>query len=705
VYPPALRDDIDSAINGKATKNVASKSTFGRRSKTKYLKYCPMCTSEDIRIFGETYWRRQHQLSEIRYCLKHEIRLVDSPVLTIAIGNGVYPASGVVSETTDKNVTDDYAQYKDKLLKIGKECEWLIKHGADINWSDNSHKKYARLLRDRGLATFKGICNQYEKLHNEFFDYWGRDFIDELFTVAEGSNFKGWTNKISQSGMANFTPLHHILLMCYLAGSVKGFIESNPAETPFGHPPYECENPICPHYHKDGAAIIDMVEYHCALAAYFKCTYCGMLYKYTESSHCRGLRMILDYGHLWEKELIHCYQDPKMTRERAMEILKCTRSTLEAQKRKHGLMKPFLHDAEIGAENYYKAEVAALCEKYDEVTIALLDEKVPGAYTYLQRNDYDWIRNKVVFDNERQFRLEREELLLNKLREVIAVFDADGYPDRVLSYGYIANLIGATRDDLRSKMSPNSELRAFLDEIVEHKATWRQERAARMRKTNPGQGRIPRKRPSNTGQKRIHTCTVYAERVTLILSNLQDVIATFETEGYPDRRLSYRFLASLVGVKVSELQYKADVSPELKAYLKEVVEPEGSWREERAAKGKYCSKYEEQIRRAVDKIWTNPPQEQISRNYIAKVAGLSKDILKDSHYLTEITKDFVETRIEWHKRRLIAAYHNLPASGRPYSIGAIYHAASIDYTTYKKHQELFTEIVNNLNYDAEQRGW
>ena len=245
-------------------------------------------------------------------------------------------------------------------------------------------------------------------------------------------------------------------------------------------------------------------------------------------------------------------------------------------------------------------------------------------------------------------------------------------------------------------------LRAFLDKIMEHKATWRQERAARMCKTNPGQGRVTRKR-SVVRQKRIHTCAAYAKRVNMLLENLRNAVAAFEAEGYPDRRLSYSFLASLAGVKVSELQYKADVSPELKAFLSEVVEQESGWREERLAKGKYCSKYEEQIRRAIDEILENPPQEHISRNYIARVAGLSKDILKDSQYLTKLTNDFVETRIEWHKRRLITAYHNLPASGRPYSISAVYRAASIDYTTYKKHQELFAEVVNNLNCDTEPK--
>ena len=704
-YTTTLRAEIDSLINGgKPIKSAVSKSIFGKRSKTQYLKYCPLCAFEDKRIYGETYWRRQHQLSEMLYCLRHKVRLVNSSVPTNKIGTRFYPASSVVNVEQNTDISDDLEQHKDNFLKIGRECEWLIKHGTGINWSDNGHKKYARLLRDRGLATFKGICNQYEKLHHEFFDYWGQDFVDELFVVAEGSTFKGWTNKIAQSTMSDFTPLHHILLMCYLAESVKGFIESNPAETPFGHPPYKCENPICPHHHKDGADMIDLIGYGGALTAYFKCVHCGMLYKYTESPHYQGLRIILDYGYLWKDELIRCCQDPNMTREQVAEILKCSKSVLGIQKSKLGLNKSLPYDTNMGAESYYKTEVAALCEEYDEVTIALLDEKVPGAYTCLQRKDYDWIRSRVVFDNERRIRLEREELLLNRLCEVIASFDTNGYPDRVLSYGYIASLIGATRDELRYKMSPNSELRAFLDEIVEHKAIWRQERAARMRKTNPGQDRVKRKPPKNSRQKpKENILLPLSERERLLLNKLKEVIATFEAEGYPYRQLSYAFLSSLIGSTEGELKYKAKTYPEIRAFLSGIVEHRDTWRKERAAKGiKCCPEQEKQVKFAIEQIWANPPHEQISRNHIARAAGLGIDVLKDSLYLSELTKDFVETRMEWHKRRLTTAYHNKPASGRPYTTGQIRCAASIDYTTYNKHRELFTEIVNSLNLEAEQ---
>jgi len=704
-YPSVLRTEINNLINsGKPIKNAINKTTFGRRSKAKHLKYCPLCVHEDNHIYGETYWRRQHQLSEILYCIRHEVRLVDSSVLTNKIGTEFYPASNVVNVEQDYEILDDLGQHKDSFLKIGKECEWLIKYGANTDWSVNEYEKYWRLLRDRGLATLKGKCNYYEEMDAEFYEYWGKDFIDALFHVAQGSQFNGWTHKIGRSWMETFSPLQHILLMCFLSGSVKGFTESNPAETPFGHPPYECENPMCPHYHADGAKIVDIVDYGQGQTGYFECKHCGLLYKCAKSSQHRGLRIVVDYGHLWKAELFRCCENPSMTRDKAMEILKCTRGVLEAQKRKHGLMKPFLHDTEMGAENYYKTEVTALCEQYDEVTIALLDEKVPGAYTYLQRNDYDWIRSRVVFDNERRTRLEHEELLLRKLRKIIATFDANGYPDRVLSYGYIASLLGVTRDELRYKMSPNSELRAFLNEIVENRRDWRKKRMVKGHITNLGQDRPIRTPSANVRPKHIDISVSYYERAVLLLRKLRDVVANFESDGFPNRRVSYRLLANLVGSTEEELKYKGEAYPELGTYLNKIVERKGcDWRKKRAAKGgTHVLKYEKQIKDAIENIWNNPPKEQVSRNYIAKVAGIGRDVLKDDAYLSELTNDFVETRIGWHIRRLTTAYHNKPIEDRPYSVGEIRCAASIDYTTYNKHRQLFTEIVNDLNRKAEQ---
>lgn len=52
-----------------------------RRKKTErrqYLRYCPLCAVSDRERYGETYWHRKHQLTEIDICLEHGCRLENS---------------------------------------------------------------------------------------------------------------------------------------------------------------------------------------------------------------------------------------------------------------------------------------------------------------------------------------------------------------------------------------------------------------------------------------------------------------------------------------------------------------------------------------------------------------------------------------------------------------------------------------------------
>jgi len=95
-YPPDLRAEIERVVNGgipaaEFDRVCAFKS---RRSWSKCLKYCPLCATEDISSYGETYWHRQHQLSEMLYCAKHRVRLIDSDILVKRASAGFYPVTG-----------------------------------------------------------------------------------------------------------------------------------------------------------------------------------------------------------------------------------------------------------------------------------------------------------------------------------------------------------------------------------------------------------------------------------------------------------------------------------------------------------------------------------------------------------------------------------------------------------------------------------
>lgn len=55
-------------------------SVLPRTDTEKFLRYCPLCVTEDREIHGEAYWHRQHQIRNIQACTKHKCRLIDSVV-------------------------------------------------------------------------------------------------------------------------------------------------------------------------------------------------------------------------------------------------------------------------------------------------------------------------------------------------------------------------------------------------------------------------------------------------------------------------------------------------------------------------------------------------------------------------------------------------------------------------------------------------
>ena len=468
-YPPDYRFETERIISGGSPVPEFDRvgALKSRRSWSKCLKYCPICAAEDISRYGEAYWHRRHQLAEMIYCVKHRIRLLDSDVLVRRAATRFYPLTSVLIEEHDKVPYDDLLPHMDKLLKIGQECEWLIEHGLEVGWAANGYDKYLKLLRDKGIATFQGRCDYYA-LESAFNDYWGTDFLDALFSVTGDSRINGWTDRIDRNKMRSYKPLNHILLMCFLADSVSGFISSNPADTPYGHPPFLCENPICPNYHIAGAELVNLRYYGNGVTASFECTYCGIQYKHNKAKYSRELRVVIDYGHLWDNVLRHCCADPTITNKQAAEILKCSMSVLMNQKRKRGLLEPALYDTEMGPEKYYKARVAELCAEYDEVTIALLQEKVPGAYSYLGDHHKDWLRSRIVFEKERKYLRENEERLLERVRAFIDRLTTKGYPKRQVTFGYIASIIGAKRDELRCRKVTS----ALLENVIESKEAW-----------------------------------------------------------------------------------------------------------------------------------------------------------------------------------------------------------------------------------------
>jgi hypothetical protein len=138
----------------------------------------------------------------------------------------------------------------------------------------------------------------------------------------------------------------------------------------------------------------------------------------------------------------------------------------------------------------------------------------------------------------------------------------------------------------------------------------------------------------------------------------------------------------------------------LSKHHKEWLSKHLTLRWETAERCVYVEYMEKKVRDAIAHITANPPKKQISYGYIAEVAGLTRDNLRSNARIRACVEGFVESRKDWHCRRITEAYRSKPIESRPYTAIEICRAASMEMKTYEKYRALFEELVRELNENA-----
>lgn|GEM_PF-6920711 len=269
--------------------------------------------------------------------------------------------------------------------------------------------------------------------------------------------------------MRSFGPLHHILLMCFLKGSIKAFVESEPSENAFENRLFSCENPVCPHYHTDEILNIEIRCFGGGAKGVFYCAFCVMRYTVNLSSrNPNEAPTIIDYGDLWINELHRCVRE-KMSLSETAKVFKCSKYAISYRKKKHGLVKPMPYDSQLDAAEYYKTQILELCKKHGEVSLASLREQIPNAYSYLVRHDHEWLRKHIVYKKDHDH--EHDLRLLSIVQNAVDKIKTDGDSERRITIGYIAEIAEIKSDSLKClQRKPNTQ--AFIESVIECEEDW-----------------------------------------------------------------------------------------------------------------------------------------------------------------------------------------------------------------------------------------
>ncbi len=219
IYPllkysqPSDTSIIKSTMMECSDDKVILKTAIGHsRFKTFYgLKFCSLCTQDDINQYGFPYWHVRHQIPGVEVCFKHRCILE-----SIAMGDGkrdralLLPSFAPLQITKGTAIQYRLASFATQLfdLSIENELHYLV--------------AYKQLLSEKGFISCNGGFIHLSKVIEQLSLYW--QALDYCGHEGAGvplilKDFKFIGRILRPKTHSHAHPLKHILLACWLTNN------------------------------------------------------------------------------------------------------------------------------------------------------------------------------------------------------------------------------------------------------------------------------------------------------------------------------------------------------------------------------------------------------------------------------------------------------------------------------------------------------
>ena len=122
--------------------------------------------------------------------------------------------------------------------------------------------------------------------------------------------------------------------------------------------------------------------------------------------------VVLDYGDYWYRKLRECIEAKGLNQAETAKVMKCTTTTVRKRAEEIGLdlhvnrKSCIYHEKEwkdIDRSQYFRAKVSEALQYQPELTAKELDELVPGAYAWFHKNDFQWLKERLVIEQDKQY--------------------------------------------------------------------------------------------------------------------------------------------------------------------------------------------------------------------------------------------------------------------------------------------------------------
>ncbi|MGE9952588.1 TnsD family Tn7-like transposition protein [Clostridium perfringens] len=189
----------------------------------KYLRYCPYCVEEDLKLYGESYWRRIHQVVGKFLCNKHKCKLVDSNVL--ANNNNI-----------DYICVDDI--YNKENIKLCNNLDILIldkKYSDFIKYLSNNPDKrlnieeiksfYKNKFFEKGLTSKNGSLNLKE-IEQQIKGFYSKEYLSIMQSNFQLNDINNWVRLFLRNNKSK-SIVRHFLMLNFLGTNVNEMFEYN----------------------------------------------------------------------------------------------------------------------------------------------------------------------------------------------------------------------------------------------------------------------------------------------------------------------------------------------------------------------------------------------------------------------------------------------------------------------------------------------
>ena len=381
----------------------------------RFLRFCKTCRENDLLKYGETYWRRSHQLAGVLVCPEHGEPLIDTNALMQPSGRKEYiDATLITADAKSENSNDTLSDRESSIaLKIAIRCREIL-HGQILHWPKGDlHLNYRRAAIERGFVEDLMILSP-SKIETAFVAYYGT-LLHKLGCEVPPGVDDSWIRLIVREYIrGSLHPVYNALFQV--------FLESVPVDPErkirFGFGPWKCPNPHASHKEEFPVKRAIYKNSKCGIEVDAICG-CGLRFSFSSTCDTDSKLPVIDRirqpGLTWQEEarlLRQCglseaslaermHLSPDTVKNLLNKMQAPADVSFEQLQLIADISKPLLNKKQdltgVSSEqiNEWRREWLKLQEEVPNQDARLARQKNPALYNRLSKYDSDWLYSKV----------------------------------------------------------------------------------------------------------------------------------------------------------------------------------------------------------------------------------------------------------------------------------------------------------------------